>query len=1148
MCPDRLHTRRLRLRRNFFPDVRAFSAVPSCRFFITTYPLPALPLFLLSFFVAFSFAQSAPTATEALDLSGPWRFALDREDVGAKEQWFSRSLPDQIQLPGVLQAQGYGDEINARTPWVLSLYDRLWYLRQPYVKYAAQVPAKVAFLSQPPRHYLGRAWYQRDIVVPEAWRGHRIVLFLERPRWETTVWIGNHRIGSQNSLVVPHAHDLGQLAPGPHSLTVSIDNRAVIPGYRPDAHAVSDSLGSTWNGVAGRIELQATPLVYIDSAQIFPDLSRKTARLKIALGNATGIVGHGEIVAGDVRHPISWGPGGLSTEIEIPLPPDARPWSEFDPALYRLKLELRGEKLYDRHELTYGIREIKTAGPQFRLNGRDIHLRGTHHGGDFPLTGYPAPDIAYWRKLFEICRAWGLNHMRFHSWCPPEAAFAAADEIGFYLQPECGMWNEINPGSEMEKVLYAETERMLKAYGNHPSFLLLSPSNEPDGEWKKSLPPWIAHFRAQDPRRLYTPGTGWSLINTPGPIADRVDFLAVHRIGPNRMRGQPGWFGRDYSAPMHGVDVPNIVHETGQWCAYPDFRVIEKFTGYLRPGNYEIARDSAEAKGLLARNAALALASGRFQLLSYKEEIEANLRTKELRGFQLLDLHDYLGQGTALVGLLDPFWEEKGYVAPAEFRRFCSETVPLARLTKRLFTPNDTFEVPVEIAHFGRDPLVDAQPYWRVLNHAGQAVVEGTWNKRTIPVGNGIRLGTVSLDLKQLPAPGAYRLVVGVRDAPAENDWNFWLYPNIGDAAAPPSVHVTRSWPDAQRKLAEGARVLFVPRTADLDWTCPPLDDVPIFWNRLMGPGWGRMLGLWCDVQHPALATFPTEAHADWQWASLMLRVRGINLDTLPRELQPIVQPIDDWNRNYKLGLLFECTVGPGKLMVSAVDLTERNESPVARQLRSSVLAYMASERFQPATAVTADALATPLFDTQLMKKLGAKAEGPSASAEQALDGNPNTYWSSHRRSRETRQSKAGPSPRTKHPHELTVTFPSTVAFSGLRLMPRQDHREHEGDIREYVVSISQDGSTWQELTRGELTTSFEPRTVDFGRTIEARAFKFTALSGFGPDPSATVAELAILYRGPPLPENTPDAAPSLTPTRSATPEIDEAVTRPAIR
>ena len=1042
----------------------------------------------------------AAASNGPISLAGTWRFALDRTDVGIQEGWFGRDLKDRISLPGILQAQGYGDEISTGTPWVHGLHDHYWYLRDDYQAYAKPGNIRVPFLSQPLRHYLGAAWYQRDIEIPRAWQGRRIVLSLERPRWETTVWIDQTKSGSCNSLVAPHVYDLGFLVPGRHRLSIRADNRMILP-YRPDAHSVSDSLGCSWNGIAGKIDLRATSPVWIDDAQVFPNAAGKSVRIKVLVGNKTGRPAAITITAGSATVPLNLDAQGGRAEVEVLLNREVQPWDEFHPVLQRLTLLLTGENADDRRDLVFGLREFHAKGNEFILNGRKTILRGTHNGGDFPLTGYPPTDTDSWKRIIRICQQWGLNHMRFHSWCPPEAAFTAADELGFYLQAECGMWNEISPGGVMERMMNEETARMIRAYGNHPSFMLLSPSNEPGGNWKQALPKWVERWRGEDPRRLYTTGTGWSLIDEPGPVQG-ADYLAVHRIGTNMLRRESAWFGRDYGKSLQGVNVPVVSHEVGQWCAYPDFGVIEKFTGYLRPGNYEIFRDSMGAHGLLDKNEDLARASGRYQLACYKEEIEANLRTPGLSGFQLLDLHDYIGQGTALVGLLDPFWESKGYATPKEFRRFCNATVPLARLKSQVFTTADRLDVDVEVAHYGPEPIAGALPAWKILDSGGITVTRGQWTAVTIPLGKNLALGKVSIDLAKLAAPRAYRLVVGLQGTRIENDWRFWLYPAQLDPAPPQDVLITRSWDEAEIALSTGGKVLFLPRLADVDWTSPPLDTVPIFWNRMMTPGWGRMLGLWCDARHPALAGFPTEMSADWQWLDLVRRARALNLDRLPRALQPIVQPVDDWNRNYKLGLVFECRVGGGRLIVCSSDLTDALDSrPAARQLRRSLLDYMAGSRFQPAIAVSAAEIRALLFDTQIMRKLGARAEAQGAAAN-AIDGDPNTFWLAGER---------GPA----YPHELTVSFPAPVSMAGLVCMPRQNHREHQGDIREYVVQVSDDGNNWREVARGEWVSSYAPQQVRFLQAITARYLKLTALSGFGPDTAASLAELAVIQNQP---------------------------------
>jgi len=1090
---------------------------------------------IFTFVFCFLFCVSA-NANETVDLSGKWNFALDRADVGVTDSWFEQQLKESINLPGALQSQNYGNEISTDTPWVLSLYDRSWFLREDYKNYTKPGRVKVPFLSQPPKHYVGAAWFQREIEIPENWRGKRITLLLERPHWETAVWLDDKKIGSNRSLVAPHIYDFGETQTGKHIISIRVDNRLLM-AYRPDAHSVSDSLAGSWNGIVGKIEMQATSPIWIDDAQVFTrseppavagGSTPKTALVKIRIGNSTNKTGNGTITANGKTQNITWSADGGTAEIEVQFSKNAQTWDEFHPVLQKISLQLKSANAGDAREVSFGLTEFKARGNEFILNNRPIYFRGNHHGGDFPLTGYPPTDVEYWRKIFQINKDWGINHVRFHSFCPPEAAFQAADELGIYLQPEPGMWNEISPGTPVEKMLYEETERMIKAYGNHPSFLLLSPSNEPKGRWKDALDKWIAYYQKADSRRLYTNGTGHTEREVPN-LAEGTDYLAMQRIGLKMLRGNSAWFGRDYGDSLADVKIPVLSHELGQWVAYPDYDIIKKFTGYMQAGNYEIFRDSMRNKGLLPKNKDFAFASGKYQLECYKEEIEANLRTPGLSGFQLLDLHDYLGQGTALVGLLDAFWEEKGYITAKEFRRFNSETVPLARLTKRVYAKTDEFSVDAEIAHFGEKPLENVAPYWKIINDKGVTVTAGEFPKRTIPIGKNIALGKITVDLTQLGAPKAHKLVVGIKETNIENDWNFWLFSKQLIYPAAKTILITHSWDEAEAKLKQGGKVLYMPRKADLDWTSPPLDTVPVFWNRLMNPAWGRMLGLWIDVKHQALANFSTDSFFDWQWTEIVKNARAINLDKLPKNLQPIVQPIDDWNRNYKLGLVFEAKVGKGKLLVSSADLENGLETRIAvRQLRQSILNYMASAKFNPQTAVSAENFREIFFDTRIMKKLGATAKAPGDSAN-AIDGDPNTFW------------LAGDQKTARQNQELTVSFPTAVIFSGLTIMPRQNHREHEGDVREYTIQTSDNGVNWRELKRGELVSTFEPQKILFNQSVSTKFLKFVSLSGFGIDKTTAIADLTIIYAGAKLPDS--DDELEYKRSKAASSDIDEGAT-----
>src|ERR1035438_9433195 len=303
-------------------------------------------------------APTPPVAPRAgvQSLAGQWRFSLDREDAGAKANWFSRELPatTRISLPGILQTQGYGDDIVADTQFIAALpRDMAWYKLPQYAAYTKPGHVEVPYLSQPVKHYLGVAWYQRDIDIPAAWRDKRVGLTLERTRWVTTVYVDDKEMGTSRSLVAPHDCDLGILTPGKHRLSIRIDNSMQQPAYRFDGHSVSDAEGSTWNGIVGRIELAATSPVWIEDAQVFPNVEGKSAHIKVHIGNVTGNAGSGELSVGGVKTPVSWDASGGDATIDVPLP-GATPWSEFTPVLQHLTLKLSGPAANDSREVAFG--------------------------------------------------------------------------------------------------------------------------------------------------------------------------------------------------------------------------------------------------------------------------------------------------------------------------------------------------------------------------------------------------------------------------------------------------------------------------------------------------------------------------------------------------------------------------------------------------------------------------------------------------------------------------------------------------------------------------------------------------------------------------------------------------------------------------
>ncbi len=915
---------------------------------------------------------------QTMSLSGDWRCKLDRGDEGVSQEWFREPLDSdcRVVLPGSLPAQGIGDKVALDTEWTGTISDRAYFESPDYANYRRTGNIKVPFWLQPETYFVGAAWFQREIEIPASWAGRRVRLFLERPHWQTRVWLDGREAGSGDSLSTPHEIDLGKdIAPGLHLLTIRVDNRLHIE-VGDDAHSVTDHTQGNWNGIIGRIELNAAGSGWMGDLQVFPHAGSRSVTVRGKLGGAAD---GGEVVLeivkqGDAsnlltscRATTDWTGRSGTFEARVDLGAEARLWDEFDPALYELHATFAGE----RKTVLFGLREFSAQGTQFAINGRPTFLRGTLDCCIFPLTGHPPMDVASWREILVRVKRHGLNHVRFHSWCPPEAAFVAGNELGVYFQVECAVWPNvltsdspagIGDGNAVDRWAYEEGERILRAYGNHPCFVLMACGNEPGGSHHKEyLADWVAHFRRRDGRRFYTGGAAW-------PELPENDFHVI----PNprvyqwgdclkcRLNGQPPETTHDYREIIAARSVPVISHEIGQWCAYPPVYDTGKYRGYLKARNYEIFAESLAAHHMADQARDFVRASGRLQVLCYKEEIESALRTPGMGGFQLLGLQDFPGQGTAPVGLLDAFWDEKGYLTAGEMRRFCNATVPLARLRKRVFATDELLDANIEVAHFGAAPMENAAISWKLVSDAAATVMSGEFPPRTIPLGSCIPLGRVACDLATLAAPARYRLVVSVAsDSNSfENDWDIWLYPRVADTAVPPGVVLAATVPEALAHLAAGRNVLLMPHCVDAPGNVA-FGFTPIFWNT----SWNRgqpphTLGILCDPRHPALAGFPTNAHTDWQWWEIVRRSRVFVLDGLPPGLRPIVQVIDDWFTNRRLGLVFEARVAGARLLVCGIDLRGRlDEAPAARQLLESLLRYAGSSDFSPSVALALEAI-----------------------------------------------------------------------------------------------------------------------------------------------------------------------------------------------
>ena len=840
-------------------------------------------------------ALYVPAAGQFLSLSGDWEYRPDPDNKGVQERWYNQRFGNRLQLPGTLDDAGYGNPVVPPTE-----KDTLLHLTRKH-------------------RYVGAAWYRREITVPPGYTE----LLLERVIWHTTVWVDGKLLGTAESLSTPHR--FAGLKPGKHVVVLRIDNSRLYDiSHKLMAHAYTDETQTIWNGVIGRIGLQQP----VPQVQVYPEPDKKRVRITLSAPARLRLKKGNKVMAAKAV------PAG---ESYLPLGSQVAYWDEFNPALYTL--EVNGAPVQ------FGVRELSNKNGLLYLNGRRIFLRGTLDCNISPLTGHPPMNKEEWVKEFAVVRNYGLNHVRFHSWCPPEAAFQAADSMGVYLQVELPLW-ALNVGEDTAALhfLSEEAQRIMASYGNHPSFCLWSMGNELQGDfsWLQRL---TTSLKQQDNRRLYATTTftfqkgygGWPL--------KEDDFFVTQWTNKGWVRGQgifntkaPG-FRLDYSAPIDSMPVPVISHEIGQYSVFPDMREIAKYTGVLDPLNMKLVRSRLEQRKLLHQAGDFTKASGKLAVLLYKEEIERALKTPGFSGFQLLDLHDFPGQGTALVGLLNAFWESKGLVTPEAFREFCGPVVPLLRFEKATYANNETFEATAELANFSTQTFTPEQLRWEITGN-GQRVASGK--------------GHIRYDLSTITAATALDVRLYVNGTAYTNHWTIWVYPAKTDLEAP-GIVFTRSADSALAALDAGKTVLLSPDTAAIRGI--PGRFTSVFWSPVHFPNQPGTMGLLLDPKHPALAAFPTEFHTNWQWWDLVTHSKAIEYDALPK-WQPVVQVIDNFVKNRRLGILFEARVGKGKLVLCTADISRQLDRRItARQLRYSLQQYMLSPAFNPAVTITPEEL-----------------------------------------------------------------------------------------------------------------------------------------------------------------------------------------------
>ena len=846
--------------------------------------------------------------------------------------------------------------------------------------------------------YTGQAEFQRTVIPDRNPAGGRMILTAERSR-ALSLTVNGEKAESiiPGTLSTPYIFESAAWRDGENRITLTADNS--YPGWPKDAilmsSAATDETQTNWNGILGRITLEKKPAVFLVGVALGPGSRKNTALLRAVVSLPACLKGKTRVLltirCGAMEKPYNLGAdlydGGIQTMTadRIPLRQDLRRWDPEDPYRYSFQATLSAllpdlEECRDTYSGKAGFRMFgEDRKHRLCINGRRFFLRGEANCAVFPETGYPPMTLRAWRKIIRQYQEYGINCLRFHSHCPPEAAFEAADEAGMLMQPELSHWDCGTAFESDESFRYyrEELHQILRQLGGHPSFVMLSLGNElACGETgEKRMAELVAEAKGLLPDRMYIRGSN-AFYGAKG--CDRESgFYTAQNYGKYRMRAisagsdenhpeekisVQGYLNNslpssrtDYREGMAALreqcDKPMFSFEVGQYEVLPDFRELPMFRGVTAPENYRIVRRRAKARGMLPEWERMVEASGELALICYREEAEAVMRTPEMSGICLLGIQDFPGQGTAIVGMMNAHLKPKPYpfARPERFRAFFRDALPLIRIGKYSWYGGETMKVEIQGFNCSTEDLAgtlvcelkddsgkttDIRNARHYTAKAGESEVSARFTF-DLPTGGKPRTATVEAYLE------------GRRET-FRNQIRIWIYPERRFIAAE-GIHCCRRLDDeAVRVLENGGKVLLEPESEETALPGSMRGQFSTdFWSVGTFPQQEGGMGLLIEDKHPLFRGFPTSFHTDYQW----WRMAGQRAMRLPDESFArgiIVRQMDSCLRMDTFAMLAEARIGKGKILISSMGLRELPQAPEVTALRNAMIRYMQSEDFSP--------------------------------------------------------------------------------------------------------------------------------------------------------------------------------------------------------
>lgn len=600
---------------------------------------------------------------ESISLDGEWTFALDPDERGLAEGWSSRpALEREVMVPAPWQT--YGPETE---------------------------------------RYIGSAWYQRSIELPESWRKDHVYLILEACDYETRVYLDGRELTRHEGgytpieVLLPLSEQGGKA----HSLVLRvhdpIDNSETPHGKQ----------GSWYTRVSGPwqpVRLERRPPTHVErlSLQIGPDgvdidVSPRESAISILDPDGVEVArrqGCGRVVLAQ-----------------------AKLWTPDAPYLYTAVATL-GE---DRLEKTFGVRWVEKRGDRIYLNGEPLFVRGMLDQGFWPQTVYRPPSLEAIEREIALAKQMGVNLLRKHIKLEDPRYLDACDRLGMLVWEEPPCFYRYTP--EGRARFWREVERMVERDGHHPSIIAWSLYNEEWGlEWRlgrdadKQEHVAELYQRAQklDPTRLWCDNSGWAHVST--------DLNDWHRyfVLPDQRQEWEEDLQRCLSRPHdnfvsgRGKDVPLLISELGVWGLPEVSRILQGCQG--RPswfdarwaGHTEEFKYPATAERNFSRFAlgrvfgdldGLGRHCQRRMMRALKGVLETMRRRPELSGYVVTELTDIEWESN---GWLDYFRNPKlgfeefawfngplAVMAELDCHAFAADAGAIARLWVSNHTPRE---------------------------------------------------------------------------------------------------------------------------------------------------------------------------------------------------------------------------------------------------------------------------------------------------------------------------------------------------------------------------------------------------------------------------------------------------------------------------